>query len=177
MSQNGSYAPQNKANFALIVAGLPQTERLILSMKSAKPPAPTLSKKAIKYFNQSVHYAGSFEPQGNVSLAFHDYLDADILATLSDWFRTVFNPAAGAINLPSNYKKQGELILLPPGTPVQNGFPEAVDLTPIGSRVWDMQGLWPVSLDYDELDHDSDDNCLVRMELSVDVCVPRRMNQ
>jgi hypothetical protein len=175
MAQAGSYTPQVKANFALVIAGLGQTERLVLSLKSAKIPPVQLSKKGIKYFNQTVFFAGSLEPQSNVALSFHDYLDNDILGVLSDWKRTVFNPATGGINFVGNYKKTAELMLLPPGAPVVNGFPGAVGLEPYNDRVWDLQGVWPTVLDYDDLDHDSDDNSMIRLEMSVDIAVPRRM--
>ena len=175
LHQAGGFEPQRKNNFAVDIVGLQDMETLVLAIKEADIPAIDVIKKGIKYFNQTVHYAGSVTPFENQTLKFHDYLDRNVLDALVNWYKQVWDPATGGIGFAARYKKEGSIFLLPPGMP--GNTPGVVEATAYRQRLWKLQGVWPTKLKYDPLDHDSDgENTLITLELSVDVAVPASMD-
>ena len=155
-----------------MITGLADTERLVLTTKSFKMPAPTVGKQSIKYFNESTHYAGAVEPFGDAPIQFRDYLDLDTVSVLSEWYRQVWQPETGTIGWARDYKKTAEVFLLPPSLPGGGGVPVAA----FRNRVWLLQGVWPTTLEYPELDNDAGgEQALVTLTLAVDRAIPYQM--
>lgn len=174
LHQGGSFEPQRKSNFALMIPGV-LTENLMLSLKSTPIPPVGLTKQSIKYFNETVHYPGAVAPWESQTLVFRDYLDVDTVSALSVWYRQTYNPETGAIGWARDYKKSGEIYLLPPGMP-GGGSPGTVQAAPFQKRVWDLQGLWIEKMDSGDLDHDDDgSNVEISLTLSIDKAIPVSM--
>lgn len=171
LAQNGSFEPQRKANFALIIPDI-GNDLLILSVKNVRPPGIGVTNPAIKSFNTPVKYAGAMEATESMPISYYDYLDTDVLDRLSFWFRQVYNPQTGAIGRARDYKRRGSLVLLPPGTDPASA-PGLVDSSSYRNRVWVCRGLFPKKLAPDEMDHDSDAPAMISLELSCDLCYPK----
>ena len=171
----GSYEPQRLSNFALVIAGLPEIEKVILTTKSVTVPGARMTKQTIKYFNESVHYAGAVEPFQSATCVFRDYLDVDTIRVLSQWYRQVWNPDTGAIGYAADYKKQGELFLLPPGIKDPRA-PGAVSAGAFQNRMYKFFGVFPENLEIPQLDHDNPGaNLEITLTLSVDKAIPISM--
>lgn len=173
LQAGGSYEPQRKSNFALIIEG-DGLDNLILQLKDVDIPAITLTQKGIKYFNETMHYAGSVTPFADLTVNYHDYIDRNGLALLSAWYKQGFDPKTGAIGWAKDYKKNGQLLMLPPG--IAGVTPGAVSEYSADVRSWKLQGLWIKGFKPDMFDHDNDgDNTLLNVVFSVDRAFPEAM--
>ena len=170
--QAGGWEPQRTANFAIVISGLADAERLVLCTKKLKIPGVAVSKQAIKYFNESTHYAGAVEPFGDSTINFRDYIDVDVISVLAKWYNQVWQPDTGTIGWASDYKKTAEVYLLPPSLPGGS----AVPLAPFRNRIWTLYGLWPTKLDYPDLDNDATgEQSIIELVLSVDRAMPAQL--
>jgi len=175
LHQGGSFEPQRKSNFALVIYGLDDAETLVLALKSSSVPNPAVNVQGIKYFNETMKYAGSVTPFADQTAVYHDYIDRQVLPVLSSWFKSVWCPETGSIGWAKDYKKRADIFLLPPGMP-GGGCPGSVDAQAFRNRVWKIEGIFPSSLDYDDLDHDDDGtNAMVNMTFSIDRAYPQQM--
>jgi len=175
MQQGGSFEPQRASNFALIIPDVGDNETLVLSLKSAAIPALQVVKKGIKFFNTVSNYAGSLSQLENLSLEYHDYIDRDVLKIIARWYAKVYCPKTGAIGWTKDYKRNGSLFLLPPGMP-SSDCPGAVDSQEYNDRTYVLKGVFPITLKYPQLDHDSEgENTLISLDLSVDLAYPKSM--
>ena len=175
LAQAGGWEPQRKSNFALIIPDLGDDETLVLSLKNVTLPAMAMTPQSIKHFNQHVQYAGAVAKFNNMSIGYRDYIDRQVIPTLSRWFKKVWNPSTGAIGRASSYKKKGSLFLLPPGMEAGDA-PGSVEAGNYRDRTWICRGIWPVSMQYDELDADDEGTAaIVKMELAVDMVYPKQM--
>lgn len=168
----GSFEPQRKSNFALVVYDVGDIDSLVLSLKSTNVPEVSMAQGGIKFFNETMRYAGSVSPFADGNLMYNDYIDRKTLAALSAWMKQVWNPANGAIGWARDYKKTADIMLLPPGMP--GNVPGAVFSNPYQGRVWHLEGVWPKTLKSDDLDHSDEGTSpsLINLVLSVDRSVP-----
>lgn len=176
-NQSNPYEPQRRSNFALVIYGVgTDADTLILSCASTNIPEPTIREGQIKYFNETVKYAGSIAPFPDGTIKFNDYIDRVTLQSLSAWYQQVFNPATGAIGWAKDYKKTADILLLPPGMPDATA-PGAVLSTLYQNRVWHITGAWPKVLKYDELDHADDGTkpAQIHLTIALDRCFPSFM--
>ena len=97
LHQGGSFEPQRKSNYALVIYGLDDADTLVLSLKSASVPPPSVNVQGIKYFNETMKYAGSVTPFEDQSAVYHDYIDRQVIPTLAKWFKSVWCPETGSI--------------------------------------------------------------------------------
>lgn len=177
LHQGGSFEPQRKSNYAIVISGVPGLDRLTLYTKSLKIPSASLTKGKVKHFNETMHYAGSVAPFEGVMAVFHDYLDIaggrHSLEMVSRWWKQTVCLKNGAIGFARDYKKQGEVFLLPPGMPNQ-ACPGVVSAAPYKNRKFILQGAWISRFDYDELSMEDggETPASFTLELSVDRAVP-----
>ena len=75
-----------------------------------------------------------------------------------DWLRQVSNPETGTMGVPSEYKRNGYIILQNP------------DLETILEK-WQVVGCWPKEIEKDELDKTSSEDLVERVVLSCDYIV------
>lgn len=169
----GAYEPQRKSNFALIIHDVDNQDELVLVTKDVDLPPTALVQKGIKHFNETMHYAGSVQPFADLTVNFHDYIDRQGLQAISKWFNMGWSPETGAIGWARDYKKDGELLMLPPGLPGQR--PGAVT-GEYQNRKWKLEGLWIKQFKPDSFDYDNDgDNTLIQVVISVDRAYPVTM--
>lgn len=173
----GAYEPQRKSNFALVIHDVDHQEDLILVVKDVDLPPTAFTQKSIKHFNETMHYAGSVTPFTDLTVNYHDYIDRQGLQAIAKWANQVWSPETGAIGWAKDYKKDGELLMLPPGIP--GTTPGAVE-APAGGiydqRKWKLEGLWVKSFKPDQFDHENDgDNTLLNVVISIDRAYPVSM--
>ncbi len=111
-AQNGAFTPQHASNWVLEISGLEGDGKdlLVLSLSSAKLPKEVNEVIKLPYGNEERKVAGkaTFE---EIPLVVNDWVDRAVRATCQAWRKLVYDPETGAVGLPANYKKQGELIL------------------------------------------------------------------
>jgi len=176
LHQGGGFEPQRKSNFALVISGLDETDKLVLVTKSVKIPGLQMAQGSVKHFNETMRYAGSVSPFASGSISFRDFIDVDTIKILSKWYKQVICLRTGAIGWARDYKKQADLYLLPPGMPASQCAGE-VFAQSFQGRAWKLQGVWPMNLEYDELDHDDEGTSPagITLEISVDRAYPVTM--
>lgn len=175
-AQSGGYQPQRKDNFAVVISGVPEIDKLVLAITGVKIPPLQVGQGKVKHFNETAFFAAARTPTSNAKIVFNDYIDRDIFAVLSKWYKSVYCPSTGAIGWASDYKKSGEVYLLPPGMP-SSSCPGVVSASAFRNRKWRLTGVWPMNLDYDELSMDDDGTspAKITLELSVDRAIPEHM--
>ena len=175
LAQQGSYEAQRTSQFACVINMDGATDDLVLSLKSSSVPEVKITQGGIKYFIETMRYAGSVAPFDDQTLVYNDYIDRATLDILSGWMAKVWNPATGAIGWARDYKKTASIYLLPPSMP--GGGVGAVTATPYGNRVWNLHGVWPKGLKIEQLDHESDGGKpnLITLTLSVDRAFPQAL--
>jgi hypothetical protein len=171
--QGGGFQPQRKDNFAVLITGIQNVDVITLAVSAFTIPELSIQQGKVKHFNETTFYAGSRAPTVSGSMTVIDYIDKDLLLILAKWKSQVYNPKTGAIGWAANYKKRGEVILLPPGTNANS--PGEVNAT--GKRKWILDGVFPLGLKYDELSMDDDGTTPAKivLTLSIDRCVPEGM--
>jgi hypothetical protein len=178
VAEAGGFEPQRASQFAILI---PQVDdsggTLVLSLADANIPEVAITTGSIKYFNETMKYAGSVTPFADQTIHFNDYIDRATLTILSQWMAQVINFQTGAIGWASDYKKTGSILLLPPS--IENASaPGAVMSTPYGDRVWNLTGIFPKKLKHAETLSMSDDGAkpvMIELLLSVDRCYPSAM--
>ena len=168
--QGGGYQPQRKDNFAVIITGISNVDVVTLSVAGFTIPELAIQQGKVKHFNETTFYAGSRTPTTGGTMTVVDYIDKDVLKQLAQWAKQVYDQNTGAIGWAADYKKRGEVLLLPPG--IQGTTPGAVNAA--STRKWTLDGVWPMSLKYDELSMDDDGTtpAKISLTLSIDRCVP-----
>lgn len=139
------WEPQRTNNFQLNIFGLPGqgTEMIMLSLVSFSLPHMTNQPIAVKHGNTDVKFAGVTEWSGADQLVVNDYITTDMSNIISEWRKTVYDPATDAIGWAVNYKKQGQV----------------VETGPDGTfyRTWTIEGMWPSEVEFGELSHENND--------------------
>lgn len=159
LHQGGGFEPLRKTNFSAIFYGVGGND-IILAMRKIQTPGPSVARKGMKFFNETMHYAGSVTPFEIATLAFNEYVDRSVATQLWAWFKMVWDPNTGGIGMAAAYKKRGEVMLLDPaGGETQSK--------------WTLEGCFPTKLKLDELSHEGDGEIvLINMEVSVDRAMP-----
>lgn len=168
---SAGFEPQRKNNWivAFSVPGLNlATEDIFLALKSFPFPIEKTTRKTIRWFNESRHYAGSVADFGEQSLVVRDYIDRDTALLLYSWRRLVWNPLTGNVGLAKNYKGSGMLYLAPPGN--SNLDLTGDDLTSDEvSRKMFLQGCFPTEFDMGDFDMDNEgDQVEIKVAISID---------
>lgn len=167
LHQSGGFEPLRQNNFAVIFYGVGDSDTLVLALRDTSVPGVKIVKKGMKYFNETMHYAGAVEPFESQTLHYVEYIDRNVLQTLWNWQENVWCPETGSIGRAASYKKSGDIYLLPPGAG-GGQCPGAVSATD-GVRKWHLEGCWPENLKIaDTLSHDNDGD-LVKIELTLSI--------
>ena len=159
LHQGGGFEVARKSNFTAVFYGVGGTD-LILALRKISVPGIAIQRKGMKYFNETMHYAGSVTPFEQASIAFVEYVDRSVAQVLYAWQKMVWNPDTGGIGFASSYKKRGEVFLLDPS----------------GNRTqskWTLEGCFPQKFKLDELSNEDDGSpVLINFEVSVDRALP-----
>jgi len=155
--QSGGFEPQRANNFAIEFYGLPGAETLDLALASGFTPNSTSGVVTVPFQgeNRKVAGRGTFGPG---TIAYNDYVDAPVEAILLAWRDLVYDPRTGAVGLASSYKRQAAILLFDPAG---------------GSvRVYDLEGVWPVSVTGSGLAMNQEAQRSVSMSLQFDRAIP-----
>jgi hypothetical protein len=179
LHQGGGFEPQRKSNFALVINGIGDSaDSLVLSVDNSNVPSIQIVDGKIKYFNETMKYAGSVAPFEDQTIQYRDFIDQNTFQLLSAWMQQVINFQTGAIGFAKDYKKTGDILLLPPSTPNPQA-PGAVQDSPYNNRMWNLVGIWPKQLKHDNVDAKDDGSSpmLITLVLSIDRAIPGFMLQ
>jgi hypothetical protein len=170
LHQSGGFEPLRASNFSVVFYGVGDSDLLVLSLRDTSVPAIKIAKKGLKYFNETMNYAGSVTQFESQTLTYIDYVDRNVLSVLDSWRKLVWCEETGSIGRAAAYKKQGDIYVLPPGMG-GGGCPGAVNATD-GVRKWHLEGCWPESFGYETFNHDSEDLVKIKLSLSIDRAYP-----
>lgn len=151
----GDFAPQHENNWLIEIGGLDGDAKdlITLSLVSSALPPESNEEISLPYGNETRYVAGKaqFDP---IPLVVRDYVDRPVRAALMAWRRQVYDPETGNVGLPSQYKKQAEIILQ-----ASNGTL---------SRSCRLIGIWPQALNPGTLSMDSANPVQIEMTLRYD---------
>jgi hypothetical protein len=137
--------------------GPARDDHIALSLNNAKIPMYTNDGIELPYGNDSAWVAGK-GALDDPTIEFVDYVDTKIGEILQAWKLLVFNPATGEVGYPSEYKKDGRII--------------QVDTKGVELRAWHLRGIWPVSLDYGNVDQATSDSAKISGTFKIDRMIP-----
>lgn len=173
---DGRYEPQRANNGILIIAGLPGWEEsgeITLSLESFPLPKENNASIEARYMNERRKFPGPANVE-DMEVSIKDTVDRTVAHQLLAWRRLVYNPGRlgdyqqtfgpttpGAIGLARTIKKSGLIKLVAP-----DGTYE---------RAWEVDGLWPLSMDPGDIDMTSEDFIRITMTLSVDRIIAARL--
>jgi len=134
----GGYEPQRPNNFMVELTPPGGNRDVIeLSVFSCPFPADATEVMRIAYINEERKVAGKTTMQGDgMELVLIDYVDQQVLQTMREWRRRVFDPHTGRTGLAKDYKIDAHLILFGP-----DGSQE---------RRWQLLGVWPSAINTGE---------------------------
>lgn len=155
LAQGGGWEPHRKSNFVAIIYGVGDGD-LALSLKDSNVPAHSIEPQNVKYFNETMKYAGSVTAVEDWTMNYRNFMDRQHIKLLGAWASEVFNHATGGIGMAADYKRTGEIKAL---------GPSGQDL----GTVWELKGVWIKSITPEGFDHeDAGTPQMVAFALSVD---------
>jgi len=162
-NQEGLFEPQRSYNYMLVIHDLDEgglDGTLTLSMNRMPFPYFETDPMTISYMNEVRYVAGKSRVSA-VEVQYRDYVDSNTARVLIDWYYKVYNPKTGAIGYARDYKKKGSLFFIGP------------DGSDANSRVWDLQGIFPLSVNPGEGSMESNDQVMISCRLSIDIVEAR----
>jgi len=164
-NMNGNFSPQHVNNWSVEIHGLSSrasgpilngSDSLTFSLARGFLPTIGADDVEIPFGNESVHVAGRVRYEGG-TLEIRDYVDVDIQGVLADWYSVVYGGIRGvwgAVGVPKAYKRNADLLLAAP-----DGS---------SGRQWSLEGLWPVQMNFGNLDMASSEQVLVAVSMRYD---------
>ena len=172
MIGDDSYEPQRNNNFEIHIYGLSnlvyvdaQTgptedeaqDCLTLSAVSVGALNQEVGVIEVPYGNTKTKFAG-LPSVGNSDIVYTDYIGKNTERIINAWHALVFNPNTEKIGRASEYKKPALLIeTAPDGS---------------NSRVWNLKGCWPSSVNYGAYDYNGGAVRQITMTLTYDIMIP-----
>ena len=151
LSNNKTYEIQGSNHFEVIIPGM--GDEFTLCISTCNLPEVTIAAVELNYGNSKVKVAGTVE-LGDGSLTVKDAIVADIEKKISDWQNLVYNKETGKMGWAYQYKKDLQVNQYgPDGTYV---------------RTWVLQGAWPTSVSYGEMDYSSGEKKQITMTIAYD---------
>ena len=151
LSNNKTYEIQGSNHFEVIIPGMGDSFTLCVS--TCNLPEVTIGAVELNYGNSKVKVAGLVE-LGEGSLTVKDAIVADIEKKISDWQDQVYNKETGKMGWAYQYKKDLQVNQYgPDGTYV---------------RTWVLQGAWPTSVSYGEMDYSNGEKKNITMTIAYD---------
>ena len=124
-----------------------------LYVASVTAPSLTWEVTEVDYFATKRKLAS----KGNVAemtVVIRDYVDADVHNQVKGWFEAVGNLKEGTINPPSAYKSDATL--------------EFCDSSGAAVAAWKLEGCWPSSAEFGDLDYSGTDLRQINVTITVD---------
>lgn len=151
LSNNKTYEIQGSNHFEVIIPGM--GDEFTLCVSTCNLPEVTIAAVELNYGNSKVKVAGTVE-LGEGSITVKDAIVADIEKKISDWQNLVYNKETGKMGWAYQYKKDLQVNQYgPDGTYV---------------RTWVLQGAWPTSVSYGEMDYSNGEKKNITMTIAYD---------
>lgn len=140
---------QRTNNFEFILSGIGEltgnvnnTRTITLAVDGAFLPTEDNSVQELHYSNTAVKVAGTVT-YGSGTLTLKDMITegSDIESIITEWRKSVYDPETDKIGLAFNYKKDARVVQYAPDGSME--------------RTWKLQGCWPSSVDYGQLQYGS----------------------
>lgn len=161
----GAFEPLKANNFRLFITSAGKSGTTItadalasFSLAVTKSFAPSESSEVaeIGIDNEKVYYAGrqTYEA-GSVSV--RDYVDAVGAGAIAEWRKKIYDPGTGKMGYKAEYA----------------GTANLVQYDPKGSIVkqWQLVNIWPVSVNYGEMDQASTDHVSIEVSFRYDKAI------
>ena len=154
----GGFELQRANNALLYVVGLAGNSNDLLTLTLASFPLPKESSGVIEvpYLNEKRKFAG-IVTYDDLTVIFNEYVDKDTAKLLYDWRYLVKDPVSGKIGNKADYAKTGRMVKYGP----DGG----------NDREFEVQGIWPSTLDGGEVDFATEDGIKINMTLSIDKAI------
>lgn len=181
--QGGGFEPQRNHNWAVqFNLGNGNDDIIKLSLVAGFLPISMNENVTISYGNEEVYVAGKVSSEVG-SMTCRDWVDQPTASILFNWRRTVYNPYTGAINLARNYKHDASIILSSPNVDDtapsttfdgRDRFPTPVPENQVYTRVWKLQGCWPIRVVHapQGLDMTNSGMVMVSVDVRFDKAIP-----
>jgi hypothetical protein len=145
-----NYEPKRKFEWYLEIDGLDA-----FVAKSFARPNKEHEDITIDYINEKRHLAGKREWQ-MLTLELNDPIEPSAAQKVMSWLRLVHDDATGRMGYSAVYKKDISLKMLDPhGAVVEK---------------WNLQGVWPKTTNFNELDYSDSEAVTITIELRIDRC-------
>lgn len=143
-----AYEPKRKFRWLINIDGVDA-----YTLKTAARPQLTFDETVIDYINTKRYVSGK-QTWNPIQITTHDPISPSAAQKIMDWVRLNYEPLTGRMGYASYYKKNISLKLLDPqGTVVE---------------LWDIQGAWPMDVNFGDLDYASSDNVEISFTLRFD---------
>ena len=164
---NATFEPQRTNNGLLQISGLEAfspngSESIKIAVMNFPLPEVSVNVTEIPYLNERRRYAGNVN-YGMMSATFHDYTDRAIAQTLWAWHQYIHNPATGLRGVKAKYAKTAYIDLASP------------DNDPAAARAYKILNIWPVSINFGQIDMTSDEPVRIGVQFSIDKVFPLDM--
>ncbi len=152
LSANKNYEVMRTNNFEVVIADV-GGDTLTLAVESFPLPTTGNDPLELRYQNALIKVAGS-KTLDDFELVVKDFIVADTEKIINDWQKKVYNPETGEIGWAADYKKNGTVY----------------EYSPDGSvnRKWKLEGIWPNSVNYGDMDYNNADKKIITATLSCD---------
>lgn len=151
LSNNKSYEVQRSNHFEVIIPGLGEDFTLLVSRCNL--PEVNITPTELPYGNTKVKVAGLVE-YGEGSLEVRDSIVKDTELKISKWQDQIYNKETGKMGWASDYKRDCKVNqYAPDGTYV---------------RSWVLEGAWPSTVTYGEMDYTNGEAKPIAMTLQYD---------
>lgn len=132
---------QRTNNFEIQIENVSKSRILTLSVVSGFLPNESNEVISLNYGNTQITVAGAARPNNSGSLVVRDLVQEDVEKMIDEWRASVYNKDTDAIGFAFDYKKNAK---------VTQSAPDGTLL-----RVWDLEGVWPSSVDYGSISYES----------------------
>lgn len=166
-----NYEPQRKNAFKVEFTNAPTMgDELWLSLEEFPFPKDSSAAHEIRWGNSAVHYAGSQETFGPVTLTVREWVDRSVASKFLEWRRLAYNEAKGTIGWARSYKKNGFLYLFPSGDANNNTTSlETVSTTTNARKKIGLYGCWVKGFDMGTFSQNNQgEQVLLNIELCID---------
>jgi len=132
-------------------------ELLKLGLAGFSLPKNETAPSMIPYLNEMRKFAGqtTFD---DMSVAFHDYVDAKIARIIWKWRYLIHDPSTGLRGLKYTYACPAE---------IEHFAPDGG-----AARLYTVENMWPMSLDMGDIEMGADEPCRIQVRFACDKIYP-----
>ena len=157
MANGGQFEPMRTNNFELQIAGIDDSDDIMLSVASFSAPNIQQDVIPVPYGNSNVKFAG--KPSFNDStITCNDFVGMNVEKALSDWQKLAYNYGTGEIGYAHEYKREAYLI--------------EYDTKGLPIRSWRIIGCWLSSLNLGQFSQEGNQVRQIECTFVYDLIMP-----